>query len=612
MNRQFLTNIIRKALLRDKPLMTKLTAYSALLVVVPMLMVGIISYRESSRTLESEARQYSWQIIEQVKMYIEDYFRDFEISTLKIVNHPDTVAFLKLKTLEEVNDAEIVPAVRDVLKNSAYSQSDVINITLILDGIQTIHSAVQDGVSSVNGIEEEYWYRTMPVTGRPKVYSRIIDWNGRKEPVVSIVKRIANPQTLQAFGMLVIDVNYKRLHDVARKVKLGEAGQGFLFILDEQGYFVYHPNASFIGTMANPDIVRSIGSRASGSFITEADGAKTLLTFSRSETLQWQVVTSIPYGTLMRSREYIGGMIFGTTAAFMAVALVLSFTFAASLARPIRKIYYYMGRVENGDFKGKLPVESTDEIGMLARGFNRMVDRLSELLEEVYFSKMRETEMHLRQKETELRMLQAQINPHFLYNSLDTIRGMALEHDVEDIGSMAAALARLLRYNVKEAGANVTVRQEVEIAQLYLRIQQYRFDERLAFEFDVPPWALQQQICKFTIQPIIENCIVHAMERNLGTTLIRISAALLPDRRFELRISDNGPGIPPETLERLQRRLEDEAEAGDDAHIGMTNVQRRIRHVFGKPCGLRIDSVEGIGTQVGVILPYEAEQGGEG
>jgi len=609
MYRQSIRRIIRKLLLRDRPLMTKLTVYSAMLVVVPMILVGMIYYRESSRTLESEAKQYSWLIIEQVKNYVEDYFRGFEIDTLQIVNHPDTKTFLKLKTREEVDDADIVPAVRNVLKNSAYSQSDVLNITLILDDVQMINSAVQAGVSSVEGIENEYWYDSIPVTGRPKVYSRVIEWNGRVEPVVSVVKRIANPQTLEPFGTLVIDVNYKRLNDVARKVRLGETGHGFLFILDEQGFFVYHPDKSLIGTKAALAILRSVRNESSGAFVTDSGGGKELFTFSRSEALNWQIVTTIPYDELMRSsRTSIERTLLWTTALFTAVALLLSVGFSASMVRPIKRLYHYMRRVENGDFKGKLPVESNDEIGKLTVGFNTMTARLSELLEEVYFSKLKETEMHLRQKKTELKMLQAQINPHFLYNALETIRGMALEHDIEEIGSMSAALARLLRYNVKDSGAPITVQQEVEIVEVYLRIQQFRFEDRLEYDFDVPDWALRQPIAKFTLQPIVENSIAHGMERKLGKTKIRITAVPLSEDRFEIWISDNGPGIPEEALQRLRQRLEEDAPL-EEMHIGMTNVHRRIRHEFGEPYGLKIRSVEGEGTEVGILLPLDLRKG---
>ncbi|MCR2807711.1 sensor histidine kinase [Paenibacillus soyae] len=604
--RTYLNRITRFLLLRDRSLMTKLIFFSVLLVVFPMMMVGVISYRESSRTLENEAKRSSWQIIEQVKIYVEDYLRDFEIDALKIVNHPDTVAFLKLKTYEEVMDANIVPNVRDVLKNSAYSQSDVLNITLILDGVQTINSAVQSGVSTVQGIEDEHWYDSIPVMGRPKVYSRVIHANGREEPVISVVKRIANPQTLEPFGMLVIDLNYKRLHDVARKIKLGENGEGYLSILDEQGYMVYHPNISLIGTKADDRMFQFVNGKESGSFVAAVDGADALVTFSRSDTLQWQVMTTIPYDALMKSnRVYIGRMIFGTTSFFIVIALLLSAAFAASLVKPIRQLYRHMRRVESGDFTWKVPVDSADEIGMLSSGFNKMGDRLSQLVDEVYLSKLKETELALRQRETELKMLQAQINPHFLYNSLDTIRGMALEHDIEDIGAMAASLARLLRYNVKDSGSKVTVQQEVEIAQIYLRIQQFRFEERLEYDIDLPEWALSQRMTKFTLQPIVENCIVHGMERTASTTTIRLTARRLSEDRFEVIVFDNGPGMSPESLERLRCRL-DCFEAPSDTHIGSMNVQRRIRHVFGDRYGLQVDSVEGEWTEVRVVLPYES------
>ncbi|MGG1314396.1 sensor histidine kinase [Cohnella laeviribosi] len=207
-------------------------------------------------------------------------------------------------------------------------------------------------------------------------------------------------------------------------------------------------------------------------------------------------------------------------------------------------------------------------------------------------------------------MLQAQINPHFLYNSLDTIRGMALEHDIDEIGTMAAALARLLRYNVKDAGLTVTIRQEVEIVEVYLRIQQFRFEDRLEVQFDVPDWAMRQQICKFTLQPLVENCIVHGMEPNAGKTRIRLSAALLEDGLMEVRVSDNGPGIPADKLEQLRLRF-DEEEPVRESHIGVRNVHRRIRHVFGKRCGLRMESAEGEGTEVSVVLPYDPHLGGD-
>ncbi|MDQ8737254.1 sensor histidine kinase [Paenibacillus sp. LHD-38] len=596
--------IIQIILLRDRSLMTKLLVFSALLVVLPMLFVGLISYRQSSQVLEREARDYSLQIIDQVQLYVEDYLRDFEINTLKIINHPDTVNFLKMETREEVESSEIVKSIRNLLKNSAYSRSDILNITIILDDIQVVDSADDADDESALNLRSEYWYNTIPQSGEPKIISRLIHWKQEELAVISVMKRIVSPQTLKPFGMLIIDVNYKRLQDVAYRVKPGKSG--YLSIVNEQGLYVYHPNFSLIGQQANAMDVQEMQLKSSGSLIS-VDKSKNLLTFSRSDILKWYFVTSIPYDELMSGTDYIGRTILFTTIGFMLVAYVLSIGFAASLVKPIKRLHEYIKRVEIGDFSCKVSVDSKDEIGLLSHGFNKMVERLSRLLEEIYFSKLKATELNLRQKDTELKMLQAQINPHFLYNSLDTIRGMALLYDRDEISVMAASLARLLRYNVKEEAPQVTVRQEVEIGDIYLRIQKFRFEEKLDYLVDIPDWALDQKIAKFTLQPLIENCIVHGLEPRSGTTHIVISAERSPDNGiFTLLITDSGPGIHPAMLSELIQKLDlREGIELTGKHIGLMNVHRRIRLIHGDEYGLFIVSQPGEGTTVGINLPLQ-------
>lgn len=598
-------HISRILLLRDLSLMKKLLVFSALLVVLPMLFVGLISYHESSDVLEDEARDYSLQIIDQVQLYVEDYLRDFEINALKIINHPDTVQFLRIESPEQLEESDMVYRIRNVLKNSAYSRSDVVNITIILDDIQVIDSADVADRQSVLGLKGEYWYKSIPSSGEPKIVSRLIQREQGEQPVISIFKRIVNPQTLRPFGMLIIDVNYKRLQDVAYMVQPGKTG--YLFMLDEQGYYVYHPDYTRIGQMGNAVDVKAMQASASGSIISVIK-PKSLLTFSQSNILKWQIVTSIPYDELMRGTEYIGRTILFATAIFMIIAYLMVIGFASSLVKPIKQLHEYTKRVEIGDFSGKVTVNSKDEIGMLSHGFNKMVDRLSRLLEEIYFSKLKAAELGLRQKDTELKMLQAQINPHFLYNSLETIRGMALERDMDEISVMAASLARLLRYNVKEESTETTVRKEVEIGEIYLRIQKFRFEERLIYKFDIPNWAMGQEIAKFTLQPLIENSIVHGLETRAGVTTITISAlrSEQPDT-FILRITDTGPGIDAFKLKELIYSLEHDEEIElSSQHIGIMNVHRRVQFIFGEAYGLFIESQLGVGTTVGIRLPLRA------
>ncbi|CAM4125728.1 sensor histidine kinase [Paenibacillus alkaliterrae] len=607
--KQHYKHIIRILLLRDQSLMKKLLVFSALLVVLPMLFVGLISYRQSSQVLEREARDYSLQIIDQVQLYVEDYLRDFEINTLKIINHPDTVNFLRMVTREEVESSEIVGSIRNLLKNSAYSRSDILNITIILDDIQVVDSADEADEASVLNLKNEYWYNTIPQSGEPKIISRLIHWKQEELAVISVMKRIVSPQTLKPIGMLIIDVNYKRLQDVAYRVKPGKSG--YLSIINEQGLFVYHPNFSLIGQQANAMDVQEMQSKSSGSLIS-VEKVKYLLTFSRSDILKWNFVTFIPYDELMSGTDYIGRTILLTTMVFMIIAYIFGIGFAASLVKPIKRLHEYIRRVEVGDFSGKVSVDSKDEIGLLSHGFNKMVERLSRLLEEIYFSKLKTTELNLRQKDTELKMLQAQINPHFLYNSLDTIRGMALQHDMDEISVMAASLARLLRYNVKEESPQVTVRQEVEIGEIYLRIQKYRFEEKLDYLIEIPDWALAQKIAKFTLQPLIENCIVHGLEPRSGTTQIVVSAEKSPGNgTFTLLVTDTGPGIHPIKLGELIQKL-DQRDGIEltGKHIGLMNVHRRIRYIHGEEYGLFVESQPGEGTTVGIRLPLQTSSEG--
>ncbi|GGG00313.1 sensor histidine kinase [Paenibacillus abyssi] len=598
---EVLNNLSRIVLLRDRSLTVKLLYFSALLVVIPLFVVSYITYTQSARILEQETKQYSWQMIEQVKVYVDDYLRDFEISTLKIVNHPDTVAFLKMNSSEEIEESGIKKAVSNVLKNTVFSRSDLTNVTLILEDIDVIDSAGIHNEFTARQLQQEYWYSRIPRTGGPSTISRMIQWQGRTIPVISVVKRIVHPYTLEPFGMLIIDVNYGRLTDVARKVSPGQTG--YLFIVDDQGRYVYTPDTAMIGEIYELEYWENMKQSASGSFMSGSGNARRLITFSESSQLQWTLATSIPYTEVTRGIGSIQKTTANTVIITLALAYMIGISFASSLIRPIRHLYKYMRRVENGDFSGRVTVESKDEIGLLTIGFNKMVQQLSTLLEEAYVSKLKETELHLRSKEMELKVLQSQMNPHFLYNALETIRGMALDIDEEAIADMSAALAKFLRYNLRDTSQIVSISQEIDICKLYLRIQKFRFEQKLDYAFDIPEWALTCETAKFSLQPLIENCIVHGLEPFDGQTLIRMYVEKESKDAFILWISDTGAGMSEKTINKLNIDLKRKDIMDGGAHIGIVNVHRRVSYLFGHPYGLLLKQVKEGGTLIGIRLP---------
>jgi two-component system sensor histidine kinase YesM len=603
-SKQAIKTFVRIIFLRDRSLATKLLVNSAFLVVVPMCFISIISYQRAADVLERESRQSSWQIIEQVTTHVEYYVNDFEISILKILNSTNMNNYIKMKSREEIDQSHIRDVVKQELHNAVYSRSDISNITVVLDGIETIDTIENNFEHPENTIVNEYWYSTIPYTSEPKIFTRTLQWGDHKEQVISIARRLVSPMTLKSIGMIVMDVNFKRFQEIAEKVNIGHTG--YLYIIDSEGHFVYHPNLLELGSSANFEKLNDILNSENGSFVTSRV-PKELLTYSHSSFLDWTLVTSIPYNELIQGTEYIRRAILYIVIITLAIAYLLAFVFVDRITRPVRRLYQYMKRVESGDFSGHILVESKDEIGMLVHGFNTMVTRLRGLMDEIYFSKLRETELALRQREIELKVLQSQINPHFLYNTLETIRGMALEHSQYDISSIASSMARLLRYNLKNNGQTVSLEEEMRSAEIYLRIQKYRFEHRLVYEMNIPDWAQQQSMPKFSIQPVVENSIIHGIEPTLGIIKITISAILnSEDNSFIVRIQDTGMGISQQTLQNIRRNLKQKDVMADGTNIGIINVHQRIRLLFGECYGISVESQDEHGVVVDIKLPLSA------
>ncbi|QYR20950.1 sensor histidine kinase [Paenibacillus sp. sptzw28] len=599
-----LWQIIQRLLfLRDRPLSLKLLVFLGILVIVPLSIVGIISYSKSSAVLREEASQSSWQIIEQVKSHIEYYIRDFEIDSIRMLNQPNMKKLLVMRNTEEVQQSGIRQPIMQLFKDTAYSRSDLSRITLILDGIMIFDTAGSESAFPAGELEKENWYRDVPMNGDIMLLSRMLVLQHRSEPVISIMKRVIDPQTLEPAGMLIMDVNLKRIQEIADKVTVGRSG--YMAILDAEGRYVFHPDIAMLGQPAEFRNADWMLKQDNGYFQT---GEEPFYTFSRSAYLNWHLVTIMPSGELNDGVDYIGRTILLTVLATLAAAYLLAIGFAASIVGPIRKLQFFMKRVKDGDFSMRAAVDSKDEIGYLTNDFNQMVEKLQILMEEIYWSKLRESDLSLRQKETELKVLQSQVNPHFLYNSLETVRGMALEREMGDIATLVSSLARLLRYNLNNTSPIVTLREELTICEMYLKIQKFRFEEKLDYRIDVPEWALDKGIVKFSLQPIVENSVIHGMELGTNRVLIRICAAKDGNGGYEVCIEDTGTGMSPARLALIQRDLREKDVIDGGAHIGIINVHRRIMHIYGERYGLKVESRQGAGTSVTVQLPLpEAE-----
>ncbi|MZQ82003.1 HAMP domain-containing protein [Paenibacillus sp. 5J-6] len=601
-SRRAWTWFYRSLFLRDRPLTVKLLVYSAMLVVIPLLIVGLISYQKSSEVLREEASLSNEQIIEQVKLHIEYYIRDFEIDSIRMQNHPSMQQFLRMTSEQEVSESGIREPMMQLLKDTAYSRSDISRIMLIMENQTVLDTSMNKNVTPALQLIQEPWFASVPANSDIMLIIRPPSERYELEdvPVLSIVKRLVSPNTLEPVATLIMEVNFKRIQEIAERVTIGRTG--YLSILDPSGRYIYSPEYAEIGHLAAWDQLGYILQQESGSY-QALTGDKPFYTFSRSSYLNWRLVTTIPEHELTRGTQYIRQTIWWTVAVTLVIAYLIGIGFATSIVRPVRALQYFMKRVKEGDFQARADIESKDEIGQLTNDFNKMVEKLQILLDEIYYSQLREKDLQLRQKETELKVLQSQVNPHFLMNALETVRGMALEKDMTDISVLVASLARLLRYNLNHAGATSSVQQEIHICEMYLRIQQYRFEEKLSYEFQIPHWAENQTIAKFALQPLVENCVIHGIETSDRPVHIVIAARQMDGHQFAIEIQDTGMGIPAERLRALQLDLLQKDMVAAVSQIGIVNVHRRIAYLFGEAYGLELESSAGEGTTVSLKLP---------
>ncbi len=281
-------------------------------------------------------------------------------------------------------------------------------------------------------------------------------------------------------------------------------------------------------------------------------------------------------------------------AAILIMIIVLSYLIPRSITKPIRKLAEVTDQVAKGDLAVRSSVRAGVEVNLLSDSMNSMIDKINELLEQV-------TAEQIRLRKAEFELLQSQINPHFLYNTLDAIVWLAEAGEQKKVVSMVGSLSEFFRSSLNQGKDVVSISEELMHVRSYLEIQQVRYQDILEYELQIPEELMEYQIPKITIQPLVENALYHGIKNKRGVGKILVTGNK-QGNVFGLCIEDNGIGIMPERLEQVRRNI-GQQETDAKGSYALYNVNERIRLNFGVEYGITIDSVYGEGTTVTVILP---------
>ncbi|SDW66762.1 sensor histidine kinase [Paenibacillus sp. CF384] len=434
---------------------------------------------------------------------------------------------------------------------------------------------------------------------------------GADEPVLTVGKKINNIYTGQELGLLVLNVKEQSLSAIYNNI--GTDLSGSYMLTDQAGTIVSSTDKEQLLKPVGDEALRQwINETNSGSTIDRFQGDKLLVISSEMPKFGWKLISMEPFNALTADNRKITALIMTIGFFCFLFALMGAGILNRLIARPIVLLTKYMKLVKEGNLTIQLPVKSNDELGLLASGFNTMLTRINQLLDNVRFEQK-------KKREYELALIQSQIKPHFLYNTLDVIYTLSEIGRVKDVQRTTKSLADYYRIVLSQGREAIPLQDELQGLRDYLAIQRIRYADVFDYQIDVQPEVLSCTVLKLTLQPLVENAIYHGLKTK-GEFGHLVVTGRIEGQNLLLTVQDDGVGIPPERLETLLQPSENTAAAktlpvaplsaagNTGSSFGLRSVDSRIKLYFGEGYGLTLVSRLGVGTEIQVRLPMEQHE----
>ncbi|MGZ7443971.1 cache domain-containing sensor histidine kinase [Paenibacillus sp. TH7-28] len=409
--------------------------------------------------------------------------------------------------------------------------------------------------------------------------------------VFTVVRPIRSVSSLHDIGLIAIDVDARLFEGIIEP--LNAVTHGDALIVDEYGKVVYNADPAKLGEdlSGSPLLAQAAGTR--GSFQLTIGGRPYICVYTSSAQTGWKTLVYIPLTELLAPMKQNRDKLMITTLSVIFFALLVAIVISYALTKPLKRTVQLMKQVQRGKLDVRVNVKYNDEIGLLGSQFNRMIARVKDLIHEV-------AETEKSKQKADMLALQNQINPHFIYNTLESIRMLAELNDDDRVAELTYLLGLLLRYSItRNADEHVTVGQEIDHVRNYLLLLQLRFPDKFNFRVEIPEHFYPLPIVKLVFQPIVENAVFHGLEKREGSGTITIRAwNELGDAIFT--VQDDGIGMTEERLDSLNHSLTDGKT--DKFGIGLRNVRERIRLHYGADSRLTVSSRPGEGTTVTVRI----------
>lgn len=576
----------------------RLLLYFLFLVILPTSIISVTIYNESYQTITENMNVSVQKNLTMVETILLKKFEEMDGVAESIYLNPDMIDILSADhptdQIATVNELANLNKIIDGYRVTGGPQTQFVPRLYMLDRPEYLQYNFSRNVSTISQIEQEQWYANLP----PKAPYSIAGLNAHTSLngtsyTIKLAKRLfgLNNMIIPYVGLLTIDADIGDFNNMLVQLKPSEHSS--ILIIDSHAAVIVSPDLSLLNqSLATAPYIQSIIKKKyrSGSFGETIQGESVLVSYRQIGSLGWTVVSVSPITDLNGKLISFRKVMYVVLALCMILAFVIALLLSANITNPIRKFIKSMSYAQEGNFDIQIQYKRKDEFTYLFSEYNKMILQIKELINKLYVSE-------LKKKEAELKALQAQINPHFLYNTLDSINWIALRNKVPEISHMVTSLSDFFRYSLSKGRNIIPIEDEFRQVESYLTIQQVRFKERLAYTMQVEPEVYGHYTVKLILQPLVENSLLHGIEKRRGKGNISIKARKVDDQ-IVIEISDNGVGADVSELNAI---LQNNNSSGKS--FGMINVNQRIVQVFGEGWGIRYTDLDGLGITVTVTFP---------
>jgi len=594
-------NKIRWGLLkfyRNLSIKIKLVSVLFIQILIPLILIGFLSYKNSESIIKENSADYSRDILHMISLRLDDYISNLTQISQDLLYEEKIYDALKSdddKLIDPIMRYEYENSVNSHLKMVVISRPEISSLCIYSNDGRTYY---QDDNTKDAGSRDKIPYGRMleqarKLKGKPGIFT--VSENQQVSDIY-MVRQINDRDRFDELGMLIIHVRKDIMDDVYQ----GLTGnlQNIVLLTSDMEQIASRDYNDL--TVMSDALLGSIEAET-GEKIDEKKGL--FVSYITQRSTGWKIVAYTALDELYREAYTLRNKSVMLCVAVVIVLTVLTLFIAVDIVKPINELVNGMKKVQAGGSNVQLQVDREDELGFLHKAFNEMSGEIHHLVNWVYREQ-------LTRKEAELKALQSQINPHFLFNTLEAINWMAQLNNVPEISSTVSDLSDLMEASIGRDDRLITIEEEFTYADKYISLQKRRFGDKLELVKNIDPNVNSIKIPRLLIQPLIENAVYHGIERSRRKGVIALSAIKM-EGYVSVTVTDNGAGMEPEELEELNARLAMDNDTyfkniGERRRsVGIENVNRRIKLFYGETYGLRIESEVGAYTRVTVTIPCE-------